>query len=137
MLDGVMPRLPQTFPVHLLGFADPASLEACVPYGVDTFDAAYPTQIARSGEVILAHDGSRLRLRSGKFKRDAGPIDPACRCPVCFGRDGASTGHSRAYLHHLFKAKEATGPALASLHNLFAMVRYTENLRERIKGGLI
>jgi queuine tRNA-ribosyltransferase len=102
-------ELPPQAPRYLMGIGKPEDLLAGVAAGVDLFDCVLPTRHGRHG-VLFTSQGL-LRLRNARFRDDRLPPDPACDCPAC-------AGHSRAYLHHLFRAGEALAARLASLHNL-------------------
>ncbi len=117
------PLLPSEYPTHLLGIGDLDSLNALIPHGIDTFDSSYPTKAARHG-TLLTRQG-QLKIEQGKYAQDFTAIDPDCTCLAC-------SSFSRAYLHHLFKAKELTAYSLASIHNLAFMVDLMKDIRERI-----
>jgi len=123
MLKLTVPKLPKEKPNHLLGIGDLESLEKCIPLGIDTFDSSYPTKAARHGVALTKH--GRVKLTSGKYRHHFGPIEKDCACPTC-------QKFSLAYLHHLFKAKELTGLTLASIHNLYFMVKMMEETRTQI-----
>ena len=128
MLTHTLPLLPKTAPNHLLGIADLDSLARCIPLGIDTFDSSYPTKAARHGTLLTS--SGPLKISRTIYKRDHTPIDPACSCPTC-------THYHRAYLHHLFKAKELTALSLSSVHNLAFMVEKMRIYRERIAANLV
>lgn len=123
MLSSLLPKLPPEAPNHLLGIADLESLEACVPLGIDTFDSSYPTKAARHGTLLTSKGGMKITRgrHSGEFK----PIEEGCSCYTC-------QNYSRAYIHHLFKAKELTSMTLASIHNLHFMVELMKSFRNNI-----
>ncbi len=123
MLSSTLPRLPLDKPNHLLGIGDLASLELCIPLGVDTFDSSYPTRSARHG-VLLTEKGP-LNITKTQYARDFSSLEEGCSCSTC-------CNYSRGYLHHLFKAKEAICMNLASLHNLHFMVKWMEKYRKKI-----
>lgn len=123
ILKHLEPHLPPERPRHLLGIADIPSIDACVGYGMDTFDSCYPTRAARHG-VLLTPKG-RIKITSGKYKDDFTPIDKDCRCWTC-------QHYTKAYLHHLFKAKEPAALTLATVHNVQQMFQYMANLRHAI-----
>lgn len=123
MLQETMPRLPEDKPNHLLGIGDLASLEACMPLGIDTFDSSYPTRAARHG-LLLTKNGN-LKADKNENARNFGPIEEECHCWTC-------QRFSLAYLHHLFKASELTAYALATVHNLHFMVEMMRLNRQRI-----
>lgn len=120
--------LPNDLPRHLLGIGDLPALEQCVPLGIDTFDSAYPTRSARHG-VLLSFDGP-IKITKSLYKKDLAPVDTDCHCSLC-------ENYSRAYLHHLFKAKEPVAMALASAHNVAFMMRKMKDYREKILDGII
>lgn len=128
LLKYTMPRLPEEKPNHLLGIGDLDSLDACVPLGIDTFDSSYPTKAARHGVIFTRTGPIRIEQRQNATNFD--PLEQDCPCPTC-------QRFSRAYLHHLFKAKEQTGGMLASLHNLTFMVEKMGRVREEIWEGRI
>lgn len=120
MLGQLMPALPREKPNHLLGIADEASVRGAVALGVDTFDSCLPTRNARHG--TLNTRAGKIHIGQGKYKSDFGPIDPTLE----------TIGHSRAYLHHLFRVKEPLFTMLASQHNLQYMGALVAELREQI-----
>lgn len=123
MLAYTMPLIPTDKPNHLLGIGDLASLEQSIAYGVDTFDSSHPTRCARHG--LLFTSTGNLSIESGINKNDFNPIDKHCTCFTC-------THYTRAYVHHLFKAKELTGYTLATIHNLHFMVQLMSEYRHKI-----
>jgi len=126
ILDWVIPELPPAKPRHLLGIGQPADLEKAVAQGIDLFDCVYPTRLARHG-IFLTERG-QLNIFNSAFRQDKKPIMSNCSCSTC-------RNFSRAYLHHLFKAKEMLGPRLATFHNLWLMARLMERIREEIRKG--
>jgi queuine tRNA-ribosyltransferase len=101
--------LPANQPRYLMGVGTPRNLLECIARGVDMFDCVLPTRNARNG-VLFARDG-RLNIFNARFSDDHAPVDGECACPTC-------AGFSRAYLRHLFKARELLGYQLATIHNL-------------------
>ena len=126
MLTHTMPLLPTDKPNHLLGIGDLLSLEPCIKLGVDTFDSSHPTRCARHGLAFTRNGGVRILHSSNK--NNFRPIDDKCTCLTC-------RHYTRAYLHHLFKAKEVTGHTLASIHNLHFMVELMAEYRNKILDG--
>lgn len=124
LLTYTMPLLPEDKPNHLLGIGDLPSIERSIPLGIDTFDSSYPTRSARHG-VLLTKKGP-LNITKTEYARQFGPVEEECGCPTCIR-------FSAAYLHHLFKAHELTSMALASVHNLYAMVQLMQGYREAIQ----
>jgi len=127
-VSGTTPYLPSEKPRHLLGIGDLTSISLCVPHGVDTFDSCYPTKTARHG-MLLTQQGA-LKLTRQCYATDFTTIERDCRCHTC-------QQYTRAYLHHLFKAKEPAGASLATLHNVHFMIQTMARLRTEILCGLI
>lgn len=119
-------ELPINKPRHLLGIGEPADLFAGVENGADTFDCVAPTREARTS-AVYSPDG-RFNVSNGSYRRDFSPIDEECNCYTC-------KNYSRAYLNHLFRAKEILGPTLATIHNLFFIVNLVDKMRLSIEAG--
>jgi queuine tRNA-ribosyltransferase len=122
--------LPDAPPRHLLGIGDVDDLAHAVGAGIDTFDCATPTRLARHG-TALVHDPAgrwRLDLAKGVHRTSREPIDADCPCPAC-------REHSRGYLHYLIRAGELTAKRLVTLHNLTFMERLMRGMREAIGAG--
>jgi queuine tRNA-ribosyltransferase len=122
--------LPPDPPRHLLGIGDIDDLVHAVGAGIDTFDCATPTRLARHG-TALVHDPSnrwRLDLSKAAHRTSTQPIDETCECPAC-------REHTRGYLHYLVRAGELTAKRLITLHNLTFMERLMRELREAIGAG--
>jgi len=123
LLNFTMPLVPEEKPNHLLGIGDLTSLANCIQFGIDTFDSSHPTKCARHGLLFSKHGNIKI-LRS-PYKDDFRPIDETCQCITC-------QKFTRAYLHHLFKAKEFVGHTLATIHNLQFMVNLMADYRKQI-----
>ena len=123
VLDGFADTLPFDRPRYLMGVGTPADLEHGVLAGVDMFDCVMPTRNARNGNLFTSQ--GRVVIGNAKHKLDGGPLDPDCPCETC-------RRHSRAYLRHLYMAKEILAARLATLHNLTFYARHMARLRERI-----
>ena len=119
-------ELPDNKPRHLLGIGEPADLFAGVENGADTFDCVAPTREARTSAVYSAT--GRFNVSGGSYRKDFSPIDPECDCYTC-------KNYSRAYLNHLFRAKEILGPTLATIHNVHFIVNLVERMRLAIEAG--
>lgn len=128
LISFLAPHLPEEKPNHLLGIGDLPSLEALVPLGIDTFDSSYPTRAARHG--LLLGRGGGVKIDQRVYATDFRPIEEGCRCHTC-------ATYNRAYVHHLFKAKELVGLILATVHNLTYMVDLMARYREGIMEGRI
>ncbi|HEY9585750.1 MAG TPA: tRNA guanosine(34) transglycosylase Tgt [Candidatus Paceibacterota bacterium] len=115
--------LPEEKPRHLLGMGEPIDLFLGVENGVDTFDCVAPTRMGRNGG-LYTNDG-RIAITNAKFVNDLGPIEKDCGCYTC-------KNFTRAYLAHLFRSEEMLGATLASIHNLYFIVRLVSRIRESI-----
>ncbi len=122
----VCDELPEHKPRHLLGISEPDDLFTAVEAGADTFDCVAPTRLGRRGGVYTL-DG-RLNLTNARFKRDFRGIDEE------FG-GYVSQNYSRAYIHHLLKAKEFLAGTLCTMHNLAFMVGLVDNIRAAMAAG--
>jgi queuine tRNA-ribosyltransferase len=122
--------LPEEPPRHLLGIGDVDDLIHAVAAGIDTFDCATPTRLARHGTALVHEPATRWRLDLGKsgHRTSSEPIDERCPCPAC-------REHTRAYLHYLVRAEELTAKRLLTLHNLTFMERLMSRLRDAIAEG--
>ena len=123
MLSHTMPQLPTDKPNHLLGIADLSSLEPGIALGIDTFDSSHPTRCARHG-LAFTKKGF-VKLLNSTNKEDFNPIEPGCTCLTC-------KKFCRAYIHHLFKAKEMTAYSLTSIHNVHRMIELMREYRQAI-----
>jgi queuine tRNA-ribosyltransferase len=126
VLDATLPHLPVDAPRYLMGVGTPDDIICAVERGVDMFDCVIPT---RAGRTARAYTSSGVRnLRNAQYADDPRPLDAACVCPAC-------TRHSRAYLHHLFRAKEMLGPMLLTWHNITYYQSLMQGLRRSIQAG--
>ncbi|MDN5740960.1 tRNA guanosine(34) transglycosylase Tgt [Corynebacterium casei] len=119
-------ELPENKPRHLLGISEPDDMFTAIEAGADTFDCVAPTRLGRRGGVYTL-DG-RMNLMGARFKRDFRGIDEE------FG-GYVSENYSRAYIHHLLKAKEFLAGTLCTIHNLQFMISLVDNIRKSIDGG--
>jgi queuine tRNA-ribosyltransferase len=122
----VCEELPEDKPRHLLGIGEPDDVFAAVEAGADTFDCVAPSRNARNGTVY--HPTKRFHLTNGLYRRDFAPIDETCDCYTC-------ANYTRAYVHHLFKAKEMVASTLATIHNERYIVRLIDRIRASILDG--
>ncbi len=120
-------ELPEDKPRHLLGIGEPEDLFMGVENGVDLFDCVAPTRNARSTGTLYTKEG-RMRIMNTKYREDFTPIESDCGCYTC-------THFTRAYLAHLFHAKEMLGSMLASVHNLYFLTHLVDQMREAIIAG--
>jgi queuine tRNA-ribosyltransferase len=130
VLGFTVPLLPDEAPRHLLGIGEVDDLLVGIGVGIDLFDCAIPTRIARHGTALAPNPEGRFRLDLTKsmYADDDSPAVEDCPC-------GACTRHSRAYLHYLARNKDLTGTRLLTLHNLTYMERLMAGAREAIGGG--
>lgn len=119
-------ELPDDKPRHLLGISEPDDLFAAIAAGADTFDCVSPSRVARNA-ALYSPDG-RFNITGARYRRDFNPIDPDCDCYTC-------AHYSRAYLHHLFKAKEILSATLCTIHNERFIIRMVDRIRESIADG--
>jgi queuine tRNA-ribosyltransferase len=118
-------------PRHLLGIGDIDDLLVGVGLGIDTFDCAMPTRLARHGVAIVPEPDARWRvdLAKSRFRGSKEPIMDGCPCPAC------SAGFTRGYIHYAAKAGETTGARLLTLHNLSYIQRLMADMRDAIDAG--
>jgi queuine tRNA-ribosyltransferase len=127
-LEATVPHLPARTPRYLMGVGTPDDLVGGVQRGVDMFDCVMPTRAGRTGRAFTSR--GVLNMRNACHAPDPGPIDPDCLCPAC-------ARHSRAYVHHLFRAGEMLGPMLLTWHNLTYYQALMRGMREAIKAGAL
>jgi len=128
MLTFATSHLPKDKPNHLLGIGDLTSLENAIPLGIDTFDSSYPTKAARHG--IFFTKEKKIKISTSENKYLFTPVEKDCSCFTC-------KHYHRAFLHHLFKAKELSYFTLATIHNLHFMVQLMKDYRKKIEMDLI
>ncbi len=126
VLSRVAPAMPQDKPRYLMGVGTPYDLIHGVAAGIDMFDCVLPTRNARNGQALTWT--GRVNLRQARHRADESALDPACACSTC-------TTYSRAYISHLFRAKEMLGPRLVSLHNLSFYGALMAEARKAIADG--
>jgi len=126
ILTWVMEELPEQRPRHLLGIGEPDDLFRAVEHGVDTFDCVTPSRVARNATLFSSR--GRYNIPGAANRTDFGPLDEGCDCYTC-------THYSKAYLHHLFKAKETLGLTLATIHNERFIVGLVDRIRDSIIAG--
>jgi queuine tRNA-ribosyltransferase len=124
ILDETVPYLPENKPTYLMGVGTPANILEAVDRGVDFFDCVYPSRNGRHGHVYTNH--GKMNLFNTKYELDHRPIEEGCGCPAC-------RSYSRAYIRHLFKAKEMLGMRLCVLHNLYFYNTMMEEIRDAIE----
>lgn len=119
-------ELPEHKPRHMLGISEPDDMFVAVEHGADTFDCVNPSRVARNA-AIYTPDG-RFNINTSRFRRDFTPIDENCDCYTC-------ANYTRAYIHHLFKAKEMLASTLCTIHNERYTVRLVDDIRRSIDDG--
>ena len=124
ILDVVLPHAPEDRPRYLMGVGTPSNIIEAVARGVDFFDCVIASRNARHA-FIFTKNGT-MNLLNQKYETDPEPIDSTCGCPAC-------KNYSRAYIRHLFKAKEMLGMRLCVLHNLYFYNHLMEDIRTAIE----
>lgn len=122
----VTSELPRDKPRHLLGISEPDDLFAAVEAGADTFDCVSPSRVARNAAVYS--ETGRYNITGSRYRRDFTPIDAECDCYTC-------AHYTRAYIHHLFKAKEMLSSTLCTIHNERFIVRLVDRIRAAVVAG--
>lgn len=123
MLKSLVSHIPYDKPNHLLGIGDLSSIDQSIILGIDTFDSSHPTRCARHG--LLFTSTGNVKILNSHNKESFEPIDKQCSCFTC-------KHYTRAYLQHLFKAKELTAYTLATIHNLHFMINLMHTYRSKI-----
>lgn len=120
------PCLPELKPRYLMGVGPPEDILNAIERGVDMFDCVMPTRNARNGSLFTSE--GKLNIKNARYAQDFGPLDAACECIVC-------RTYTRAYLHHLYRAREILSLRLNTLHNLFFMLQLADSARKAIRDG--
>jgi len=116
---------------YLMGLGSPADLLDAVVRGIDLFDSVLPARVARNGQLWVpgdGEDGGRLNMRNEQFRDDPRPVQEDCPCPLC-------TRFSRAYLAHLFRARELLAYRLATCHNLTFTLEFMARIRDALRAN--
>lgn len=124
VLEFTAPQMPKTAPRYLMGVGTPEDLVEAVYRGIDMFDCVLPTRNGRTGGVFTSQ--GKLNIRNSRFRVDEKPLDSDCGCSVC-------RRYSRAYLRHLYQAKELLAATLISHHNLAFFLQLMHGCHEAIK----
>ena len=125
IIEAVEPYMPKDKPRYLMGVGTPQNIVEGVHRGVDFFDCVMPSRNARHGNLFTWN--GKMNLLNEKYMNDPRPIDENCGCPAC-------RHHSRAYIRHLIKAKEALGMRLAVIHNLYFYNELMQKIRDALDG---
>jgi len=126
ILDEVLPYYPTEKPRYLMGVGTPVNILEAVDRGIDFFDCVMPSRNARHGNLFTSE--GLMNLNNQKYMLDPRPIDENCDCPVC-------KTYTRAYIRHLFKARELLGMRLCVIHNLYFYNKLMEKIRNAISEG--
>ena len=126
IVEATVPYLPQEKPRYLMGVGSPEDIVTAVGLGIDMFDSALPTRVARNGAVYTWQ--GRQNIRRSVHSRVEGPLVPGCDCYTC-------RNFSAAYLHHLFDSGETLALRLATIHNLHFLQELMRKIRESILAG--
>ncbi len=123
-----LPFLPEDKPIYLMGVGKPEDIVEAALLGVDMFDCVMPTRNARNGTLFTKK--GKIVIKNARYADDAGPIEEDCRCYTC-------SHFSRAYLRHLFMAREILAYRLNTIHNLTYYTRLMEGIRGAIRNGTL
>ncbi|MGB9761865.1 MAG: tRNA guanosine(34) transglycosylase Tgt [Caldimicrobium thiodismutans] len=124
MLEIAVPELPESSPRYLMGVGTPLDLIESVIRGIDMFDCVLPTRNARRGTLFTSQ--GIISIKNSRYKEDFTPLDPECNCYTC-------RNYTKAYLRHLFYAKELLIYSLLTLHNLTYYAKIMKEIKEAIK----
>ncbi len=119
-------ELPEDKPRHMLGISEPDDIFDCIENGADTFDCVSPARVGRNGALYTPE--GRINIKGAKYRTDFSPIFEGCDCYTC-------QNYTRAYVHHLFHAKELLANTLATIHNERFIVRLVDDIRTSITAG--
>jgi len=123
ILDVIIPLLPKNRPRYLMGVGSPEDLVECIAQGVDMFDSALPTRVARNGSFFTRN--RRHNIGNSQFRAVEDPLDLDCDCYTC-------SNFSTAYIYHLFKCQELLAYRLTTIHNLRFLMRLMDEIRQAI-----
>ncbi len=126
IISAVEPYAPKNKIRYLMGVGTPGNIIEGVSRGVDLFDCVMPSRNARHGHLFTMN--GIININNAKYQKDDTPIDPECDCPTC-------RRHSKAYIRHLFKAKEMLAMRLCVTHNLYFYNTLMEKIRDSLEAG--
>ena len=126
MADFTLPRLPDNKPKYVMGVGTPEDLIELVALGADMFDCVIPTRNARNGQMFTKY--GTINICNSSFKYDTEPIESGCKCYTC-------RNYSRAYLRHLYMAKELLAYRLNTIHNIYYYISVMKRMRRAICQG--
>ncbi|MCB5198315.1 tRNA guanosine(34) transglycosylase Tgt [Loktanella sp. TSTF-M6] len=125
-LDYATDMLPVDKPRYLMGVGKPDDIVGAVKRGIDMMDCVLPSRSGRTGQAFTRH--GVVNIKNARHQDDPRPLDEGCSCPAC-------TGYSRAYLHHVFRAKEMISGMLLTWHNLHYFQVIMQEMRTAIAAG--
>jgi queuine tRNA-ribosyltransferase len=128
ILGKTLPLLPEKTPRYLMGVGTPEDILDAVMLGVDFFDCVLPTRNARNGTLFTSH--GKISIKQARYGEDKNPVDEQCSCYTC-------RNYSRAYLRHLYMAKEILSSRLNTIHNIFYYMNFMKEIREAIQRGTL
>ncbi len=123
MADFTLPLLPTDRPRYIMGVGTPENLIELAALGADMFDCVLPTRNARNGQLFTQNGA--INISNAQFKDDTGAIESECRCYTC-------RHYSRAYLRHLYMARELLAYRLNTIHNIYHFINFIKDLRKAI-----
>ena len=123
MADVTLPVLPEDKPRYIMGVGTPANLVELVARGADMFDCVLPTRNARNGQMFT--QSGTINISNAQYRDDDGPIETGCRCYTC-------RNFSRAYLRHLYMARELLAYRLNTIHNVYFFIDFAKRMRQAI-----
>ena len=126
IISAVEPFMPKDKIRYLMGVGTPGNIIEGVSRGVDLFDCVMPSRNARHGHLFTWN--GIVNMNNAKYATDDSPVDSQCNCPTC-------RNFSRAYIHHLFKAKEILAMRLAVIHNLYFYNNLMARIRDELDNG--
>lgn len=124
VVETTAPKLPSDKPRYLMGVGTPQDILNCVERGIDLFDCVIPTRHARNGSLFTSQ--GTINIKNSCYINDKNPLDPNCECYVC-------KNFSRAYLSHLYRAKEILSSQLNTYHNLYFYLNLMKKIRLSIE----
>lgn len=127
LLEQLLPSVDDSRPRYLMGVGTPSDLLRAIAQGIDMFDCVLPTRNARNGQAFVA--SGRLVIKQAQYRDDPRPLDEQCSCPTC------TSGFSRAYLRHLYIAREILALRLLTVHNVHFYGCLVNQAREAILDG--
>jgi queuine tRNA-ribosyltransferase len=123
MADFTLPLLPDDRPRYIMGVGTPQNLIELAALGADMFDCVLPTRNARNGQLFTPN--GTINISNSRFKDDTQPIESDCRCYTC-------RNYSRAYLRHLYMARELLAYRLNTIHNIHYFINFIKHLRKAV-----